>query len=320
LSPRSPSELAAGRSHAPASFADRLQAAIDSKQSCLVVGFDPVVERLPPEVRSGPGRTPGGAGWTAHAAAAVGIFLEEVCDAIAPHAVAVKPNLAFFERLGAVGWECLERVCAGARRRGLLVIADAKRGDIGHTAEAYAEAFLGDTPDTLGPVTDAVTVNPYLGTDGIEPFLRQARARGKGLFVLVRTSNPSAAELQDLEAGGMPLYRHVARKVAAWGEGLEGASGLVPVGAVVGATAPEQAKVLRGELPQAFFLVPGYGAQGAGPAEVAPAFLPGGRGAIVNASRSVLYAYENGRGPWLQAIASAARAAQEELEEVRRRA
>jgi len=302
-----------------ANFADRLDAAIARKQSCLVVGLDPIEERLPPEIRGASlaaGRGP--RGWTARAATAVGLFLERVIDAIAPFAVAVKPNAGFFERFGAVGWECLRRVCEIAHDRELLVILDAKRGDIGSTADAYCEALLGDTPDTVGPLTDALTLNPYLGRDSIEPYLARVRDAGKGLFVLVRTSNPSAREIQELDVGGEPLFVHVARRVAAWSAGLDGTSGLGPVGAVVGATAPGQAVRVRSELPRAMFLVPGYGAQGAGADELRPFFLPGGRGAVVNASRSVLYAFEGGGRDWLAAVADAARRARDDLEAVRR--
>jgi orotidine-5'-phosphate decarboxylase len=210
-------------------------------------------------------------------------------------------------------------VCREARRQGLLVILDAKRGDLESTAIAYAEALLGDTPDTAGPEVDAVTVNPYLGGDGIQPFVAAARARGKGVFVLVRTSNPSAAEFQELEAGGRPLYLHVASAVARWGAEDIGASGMSLVGAVVGATAPEQAARVREILPRAFFLVPGYGAQGGGAGSVRPHFLPGGRGVIVNASRSIIFAHEKEPAlPWTEAVRRAAEAARGELEAVRR--
>ncbi len=298
-------------------FADRLQAAVDRKQSCLVVGLDPVIDRLPREVLAQIHGSAGQAGWTARSAAAIAVFLGEVVEQVAPHAVAVKPNVAFFERFGPAGWDCACRLSEKAQKAGLLVIADAKRGDIGHTAEAYADALLGDTPDTLGAATDAVTVHPYLGTDSIGPFLERVRDAGKGLFVLVRTSNPSAAELQDLEVGGRALFEHVAELVRDWGDGLTGESGLNPVGAVVGATAPEQAARVREILDRAVFLVPGYGAQGAGATELAPFFLPGGRGVVVNAARSIIFAHETSDAPWPEAVADAARNAREELEKIR---
>ena len=302
----------------PENFADRLARAVEEKRSCLVVGLDPVLERLPRDVLGVVGTgTSGGKGLTARAAAAFGLFLTKVVDTVSPVAVAVKPNTAFFERYGAAGWECLGEVCRHAQKAGLLVIADAKRGDIGHTAEAYADALLGELPGTPGPHVDAVTVNPYLGTDSVAPYLEKVRRGGKGIFVLVRTSNPSAADLQDLDAGGSPVYQQVAGLVAKWGEGLQGVSGLAPVGAVVGATASSQAREIRETLPCAPFLVPGYGAQGAGASELAPYFLPQGRGAVVNASRSILYAYEKRAGSWVEAVGNAAAEAREELEEVR---
>src|SRR5262245_4906888 len=304
-------------------FADRLESAVRAKRSCLVVGIDPVLEKLPGEilarVQGLGGARDSGVGWsTARASAAIALFGEEVVRAVSPHAVAIKPNCAFFERYGPPGWDVLQTICRRARAAGLLVIADAKRGDLESTAEAYADALLGDLPDTLGPVCDAVTVNPYLGSDGLRPFLAAARRGGKGVFVLVRTSNPSAGEIQDLLTGGRPVYLRVADLVEGWGRDLLGEGGLSSVGAVVGATAPRQAEEIRSALPRAVFLVPGFGAQGAGAEEIRPHFLPGGRGAVVNASRSVIYAYQQDRSrPWPEAMAQAAARAREELEGVR---
>jgi orotidine-5'-phosphate decarboxylase len=309
---------------APFHFADRLEAAVRKKRSCLVVGIDPVPERLPEEIRSevaglGGARDGGVGRSTTRAAAALALFGEAVVRAVAESAVAVKPNTAFFERFGPPGWDVLQEVCRRARAAGLLVIVDAKRGDVESTAEAYAEAFLGDLPDTLGPLADAVTVNPYLGTDSLRPFLGAAKRGGKGLFVLVRTSNPSAAEVQDLPASGGPLYLKVAELVARWGEDLLGEGGLSAVGAVVGANGAQQAAQLRAALPRAVFLVPGFGAQGAGAEEVRPHFLSGGRGAVVNASRSVIYAYEKDpEHSWQEAIARAAARARDAIEAARR--
>ncbi|MBI4601984.1 MAG: orotidine-5'-phosphate decarboxylase [Planctomycetes bacterium] len=304
-------------------FGDKLARAVEEKGSCLVVGLDPVLDRLPPEILgSVGGASPRGAGYSARAAAAFGLFLAKAVEAVADLAVAVKPNTAFFEALGAAGWECLRETCRRARKAGLLVIADAKRGDIGHTAEAYAEALLGEAPDTPGPSVDALTVSPYLGSESLEPFLRRVREAGKGLFVLVRTSNPSAGELQDLLVASQgrppgPLYLEVARLVARWGAGLEGSSGLSSVGAVVGATAPEEARRIREVLPRAFLLLPGYGAQGAEAAKLGASFLPGGRGAIVNSSRAILFAHERSSGPWVDALRAAALAARDELNRLR---
>jgi orotidine-5'-phosphate decarboxylase len=300
-------------------FADRLMRVIEAQRSCLVVGIDPILERLPREVAAIVGSgAPGGSGFTARAAAAFGLFSTRVIDAVSGIAVAVKPNTAFFERLGAAGWDALLETCRAAKKAGLLVIADAKRGDIGHTAEAYADAFLGDTPDTLGPSVDALTVSPYMGTDSVRPFIDRAIAGGKGLFVLVRTSNPSAAEVQDLDAGGQPLYLRIAELVRRWGGEPSSADGLAPVGAVVGATAPAEARAIREALPRAFFLVPGYGAQGGSLDGLRACFLPGGRGAVVNASRSILFAHEGRGGDWVAAVREAAIRARDEIEEARR--
>jgi orotidine-5'-phosphate decarboxylase len=302
----------------PTHFADRLARTIEEKKSCLVVGLDPLLERLPRDVLGAVGAgASGGPGATARAAAAFGLFCGKVIDSVKDVAVAVKPNSAFFERYGAAGWECLREVCRLASKAGLIVILDAKRGDIGHTAEAYADALMGGLQDTPGPHVDAVTVNPYLGTDSVAPFLRLAREGGKGLFVLVRTSNASAGELQDLDVGGAPLYLRVASLVERWGADLRGECGFSAVGAVVGATAPAEAKRIREALPGAMFLVPGYGAQGAEAAQLAACFLSGGRGAIVNASRSIIFAYEKRREPWPDAIRAAAVEARDELNALR---
>jgi orotidine-5'-phosphate decarboxylase len=305
-------------------FGDRLEQAAAAKKSCLVVGLDPVLEGLPGEVTQAlRGAASGGEGLTARAGAAFALFLSEVIALVADVAVAVKPNTAFFERYGAAGWDSLREVCRQAKKAGLLVIADAKRGDVAHTAAAYAEAFLGDLPDTLGPHVDAVTVNPYLGLDSVEPYLRLAVPRGKGIFVLVRTSNPSSRDFQDLDAGGRPLSLRVAEEAARWGEGLAGRSGLGPIGAVVGATAPAQAAAIRALMPASFFLVPGVGAQGGKPEDLEPYFLPGGRGAVVNASRSILFAFQSEEGrklsSWREAVRRAAIDTRDALEAVRER-
>jgi len=293
---------------------------MEEKSSCLVVGIDPVPERFPREILDQVAGIGSGQGWpTARAAAAIGLFAREVISAVAPSAVAVKPNCAFFERFGPAGWEVLLEVCRRAREAGLLVIVDGKRNDLSSTARAYADALLGDLPDTPGPLTDAVTLNPYMGSDCLGPFLERAREGGKGLFILVRTSNPSSSEIQELISGGQPIYLKVAALVNRWGEDLVGERGLSSVGAVVGATAPRQAGEIRAALPRAVFLVPGYGAQGAGAEEVRPNFLPGGIGAVVNSSRGVIFAYEKDRErPWREAIARAAARAREDLERVRK--
>jgi orotidine-5'-phosphate decarboxylase len=268
-------------------FADRLAEAVERKRSQLVVGLDPVVDLLPVELR---GEAAAG---RAAAAAAVERFCKGIVDAVAPYVVAVKPQAAFFEALGSDGWRAFEVVCAYARDAGLLVIADAKRGDIGSTARAYAAAFL-EPRDGAAPLADAVTVSPYLGQDSLDPFLAACRRDGAGVFLLVRTSNAGAAELQDaVLADGRPVWKHVAALVDAWGEDLVGSRGLSSVGAVVGATVPRIVGEARREMPRAIILLPGVGTQGATPADVARAFTSGPSSALVNASRSVIYAYRD---------------------------
>lgn len=305
-------------------FATRMNRAIQEKNSCLVVGVDPVLERLPGEIFSPLGGyqpmadTQPGAGHSARAAAAMALFSREVIEAVHEHAVAIKPNAAFFERFGPAGFDALVATCREAKKKGLLVILDAKRGDLSSTAEAYAHACLGDLPDTPGEVSDAVTINPYFGIDGVKPFLDVAKAQQKGVFILVRTSNPSAVEFQELECDGEPLYIHVAKRVAQWSDEYTDEDGFSPAGVVVGATAPEQAENVRGLLKRSIFLVPGFGAQGAGAEAVRPHILPGGIGAVVNSSRGVIFAYEkNTEVPWRDAIRQAALEAKEQLEAVR---
>jgi orotidine-5'-phosphate decarboxylase len=211
-------------------------------------------------------------------------FCLRVIEQAAPHCVAAKPQLACFERFGAEGWQAFEDVAQAASDAGLLVIADAKRGDVDATARHYAAAFLRD------PV-DALTVNPMLGTDAVQPFLDACAEGGQGLFVLVRTSNPGAAELEDLQmADGRPWHEAVADRVRGWGEDLPAGDGLSSIGAVVGATVPERIARLRALMPRTPFLLPGVGAQGGDPAELGAAFGGHVAGALVSASRSVIYA------------------------------
>jgi orotidine-5'-phosphate decarboxylase len=259
-------------------FADRLADAVRRKSSQLVVGLDPVLEQLPGEVRGGSD------------AAAFERFCCGIVDAVAEHAVAVKAQSAFFEAIGADGVRAFEHVCEYARAAGLLVIADVKRGDIGSTARAYAAAFIeprGDAP----PLADSMTVNPYLGGDSLEPFLDVCRTAGAGLFCLVKTSNPGGADVQDATlSDGRPLWQHVAALVDTWGLELVGEAGLSAVGAVVGATFPQEVEEARRLMPRAVLLLPGVGAQGGSPADLAGAFANGAAGALVAASRSVIYA------------------------------
>jgi orotidine-5'-phosphate decarboxylase len=281
-------------------FADRLADAVRRKSSQLVVGLDPVLAQLPGEVRGGSD------------AAAFERFCCGIVDAVAEHAVAVKPQSAFFEALGADGVRAFEHVCDYARAAGLLVIADVKRGDIGSTARAYAAAFIEARPDAP-PLADSMTVSPYLGGDSLEPFLDACRTAGAGLFSLVKTSNPGGADVQDVTlADGRPLWQHVAGLVDSWGRDLVGEGGLSAVGAVVGATFPQEVAEARRLMPRAVLLLPGVGAQGGTPADLAGAFSNGAAGALVSASRSVIYAHSASGGDYrVAAGAEAERLARE---------
>jgi orotidine-5'-phosphate decarboxylase len=279
---------------AVAAFGDRLAEAIERKRSQLVVGLDPRLDLLPVELRGDP------------PAQAITRFGKGIVDAVAPHAVAIKPQLAFFEAHGAEGVRSFEEVCAYARAAGLLVIADGKRGDIGSTARAYAAAYL-EPRAGAEPVADALTVNPYLGRDSLEPFLAACRREGAGLFCLVRTSNDGGADVQELVLlDGRRLWQHVAGLVGEWGEDIVGERGLSSVGAVVGATHPRAVGEARRILPRAILLLPGVGAQGATPADVARAFTSGPASALVTVSRAVMYASRNSAVDWRSAAGSEA--------------
>lgn len=283
----------------PILFPDRLADAVERKRTQLVVGLDPVVDLLPVELR---GEAAAG---RAAAASAVERFCKGIVDAVAPYVVAVKPQVAFFEELGSDGWRAFEQVSAYAREAGLLVIVDAKRGDVGSTARAYAAAYL-ERREQEPSLADALTVSPFLGRDSLDPFFGACRREGAGVFLLVRTSNPGAAELQDaVLSDGRPLWRQVAELVDSWGEDLVGACGLSSVGAVVGATVPRIVGEARRAMPRAIILLPGVGAQGATPADVARAFTSGPSSALVNAARSVIYAYREAPADDWRAAAAA---------------
>jgi len=256
-------------------FGDRLAAAVERKGAPLCVGLDP-----------DPALMPEGLG--------VVEFCRGIVDAISEYAVAVKPQAAFFEAQGAEGWAALTEVCSHAREAGLLVIADAKRGDVPSTARAYAAAFA--------PLADAVTVNPYLGHDSLEPFFAY---EALGTLVVLKTSNPGSRDLQDLPLeDGRPLWQHVAGLVDRWAEDFVGECGLSSVGAVVGATHPELLETARSLLPRSVLLLPGVGVQGGRLGDLAPAFAAGPASALPSASRSVLYA-DRGSG-WQEAAAAEA--------------
>jgi orotidine-5'-phosphate decarboxylase len=291
-------------------FGDRLAAAVARRESQIVLGLDPDPARLWPEALAAGEAADGtpaqraGTAVAAHCAAAI--------DAAGPACVAIKPQLACFERLGRPGWRALQRTVAHARRAGLLVLADAKRGDIDVSAKAYAQAFFGTTETPFGAVeglgADALTASPYLGPDTLAPLIEAGREHGRGVIVLVRTSNPGAGDLQDLVLdSGDRVWEHVARTVD--GLGSRGESGLADVGAVTGATAPEHLARLRDLMPATPFLLPGIGAQGGRVEDVAPAFAPGRAGGLVTASRGIVRAHEQAGG----SPAGAARAEAERL-------
>ncbi len=253
-------------------------------------------------------------GPTYAAADAVLAHCELVIDAVADQCVAVKFQVACFERLGAPGWAALHRAAQAARDRGLLVIADAKRGDIDVTARAYAQAFFGGMSTPFGEVkglgADALTVNPLLGEDSLAPFVDAARESGAGLFLLVRTSNPGAADVQELElAQGGTVTERLAAIVDRLG--AVGESGIADIGAVVGATAPERIGMLRERMPHASFLIPGVGAQGGAIEALAPAFAPGPAGGLVAVSRGIVAAHERTGGDPAAAAAAEAAALRE---------
>jgi orotidine-5'-phosphate decarboxylase len=278
-------------------FADRLAALVEERQSRVVLGLDPDPEALWPQAAD--------AG--AEPASAVRAHCHAAIAAAGPACVAVKLQLACFERLGWGGWRALEEVAAGARDTGLLVIADGKRGDVPVTAKAYAQALVGPRP---GLAADAFTANPLLGRDALEPLLDAGDEAGAGCFVLVRTSNPGAAEVQD-QPEDDPLHERLARLVDELGAHRVGEFGLSSVGAVTGATRPELLEGLRELMPRAVFLLPGVGAQGGRVEDLAPAFVPHPAAGLVTASRSIVNAYaERGGEP-----AAAAAAAAEELRE-----
>lgn len=294
-------------------YAARLNEAVRRRGTPALVGLDPRFDLLPDDVRlrgdaaeacAGPGR-----------AAACEEFCCRIIDVVAPLVPAVKPQAAFFEECGAAGMAALCNVIRHARRAGLIVICDAKRGDIGSTAEAYANAWLaGSDADAAPWGADALTVNPYLGADTLEPFVNLAQQRGAGVYVLVRTSNPGAGDFQDRMTQGQPLFQRVAQTVEELAERWRGNDDFGPVGAVVGATWPKELLELRRAMPHAPLLVPGYGSQGGTADDVAGAFRDDGLGALVNNSRGIIFAWTRtpfaerfGAQRWEEAVEAATR-------------
>lgn len=294
-------------------FADRLVEAIKKKKSPICVGLDPMLDKIPGSLinvateKHGPTITA--------AAEAVLNFNKGLIESVADLVPVVKPQLAYYEMLGSYGVWAFEETCKYAEEMGLLVIADAKRGDIGSTAEAYAKAFLGEV-DVLGqkqPMfnADAITVNPYMGYDSVEPFMKVAKKYGKGVFVLVKTSNIGSGDFQDrvVDESGLKIHEFAGHFVESWGANDIGKYGYSPIGAVVGATFKSELKKLREIMPNSFFLVPGYGAQGATAQDVQSAFDLDGMGALINSSRAINYAYESLDDYSPDAYGEAARAA-----------
>jgi orotidine-5'-phosphate decarboxylase len=265
-------------------FSDRLVESIRKTDSPCVVGLDPRIDLMPAFIKSGRGApTP------AVIRTIIRDFHELVLDTIAGLAAAVKPQLAFFEQYGSAGIQAFEDTVQAARHRGLLVIADGKRNDVDSTAEAYAAAYLGEKAFDV----DALTVTPYLGRDSMLPYVHACREHGKGIFIVLKTSNHGSRDYQDqvLQTTGRPLYETIAQTIRQLGEDLTGASGYSSVGPVIGATFPEDARRLRALLPGAFILVTGYGAQGASSEGAAACFNADGLGAIVNSSRVITYSF-----------------------------
>ena len=290
-------------------FSQLLSESIRKKGNPVLVGLDPRWDLLPMACRS---ETRGDTPSASVVAGAFERFCTAVIDVVAPLVPAVKPQSAFFEQYGSDGMIALRNVIRYAKQKGLLVIFDGKRNDIGSTAEAYAAGILG-AESAWG--ADALTVSPYLGDDSIEPFVKTAVERGAGVYVLVKTSNVGGKMLQDLVVDGKPIYRHVAEYVEQLSQQTSGS-----VGAVVGATWAEQLAELRQVMPTAPLLVPGYGAQGGTARDVAKAFYPDGLGALVNNSRGILFAHTKepfksqfGEAKWQDAVETATKQMIEEL-------
>jgi orotidine-5'-phosphate decarboxylase len=287
-------------------FADRLSDAVRAKRTPVLVGLDPRYEQLPAALRGA--ASPSDYSGQARAYAE---FCRGVIDVVAPLVAVVKPQAAFFEELGPAGMQALAEVIAHARQRGLLVILDGKRNDIGSTATAYAQGYLGEASAWKA---DALTVNPFLGEDSLQPFVEVGRKQNTGIFVLVKTSNPGSAQFQDLVAGGKPMYRYVAEHVARIAAEDVEQSGYGSTGAVVGATYPKQLAELRVVMPQSWLLIPGFGSQGGTARDVAEGFDARGLGAIVNNSRGIIFAHARqeykdrfGEARWQDAVEAATR-------------
>lgn len=272
---------------------DRLISKVKETNNPTVMGLDPRYDMIPESIRAKYSQDIEGA------CRSILEFNKGLIDSVYDIVPAVKPQIAFYEMFGIEGIKVFNETCKYAKQKGMVVIADVKRGDIGSTAAGYSNAYLGKTPIEQEKVSiydvDFVTVNPYLGIDGVKPFIDDCKEYGKGIFILVKTSNKSSGELQDLKLeNGKTIYEKVAELVNSWGEDLVGEYGYSSVGAVVGATYPIQIKELREIMPKTYFLIPGYGAQGGKAEDIALGFKDG-IGGIVNASRSLMAAYKSDR-------------------------
>ncbi|MCA9089497.1 MAG: orotidine-5'-phosphate decarboxylase [Planctomycetaceae bacterium] len=299
-------------------FADRLHAAIRAKGTPALVGLDPRWEQLPAPLKAK--AEAGGGSCYEIQARAFEEFCLRIIDVVADLVPAVKPQSAFFEDSGPAGVAALQRVIQAARDKGLIVICDAKRGDIGSTAEAYARAYLaGEDPSSAPFAADALTVNPYMGADTLQPFIDRAAACGGGLYVLVRTSNPGSGEFQNRLTEGQSLYQRVAEVVEKLNVDSHPARGYGSIGAVVGATYPEELGELRALMPHTPLLIPGYGSQGGTSADTSAGFDQAGLGAIVNSSRGIIFAHRKGpfavadESHWESSVEAATRAMIDDL-------
>lgn len=286
----------------PTQFADRLNHAIREKQTPLVVGLDPRIDQLPDSLSvNNPNDLE-------EVAIAYSKFSCDIIDVVADLVPAVKPQAAFFEQIGPLGMAALAEVIDHARAAGLLVIMDAKRGDIGSTAAAYASAYLGPKPASAWGC-DALTVNPYLGDDSLEPFVTVANETGSGIFVLAKTSNPGSRTIQEKMIGDRSVFSLVAEQIENLSAKNIGKSGYGNIGAVIGATYPEQLTELRAQMPTTLFLIPGFGAQGGTAQDVAGGLDENGLGGIINSSRAIIFACERaeyaGCSSWQAAVEQA---------------
>jgi orotidine-5'-phosphate decarboxylase len=299
-------------------FSDRLAAVVRARRSVVCVGLDPVLERMPPELIDKYRPQAAELGEAAAVAACFQEFCSGVIDAVAGVAACVKPQAAFFEQYGAAGWRALGAVVRCAREYDLPVILDVKRGDIASTGAAYGHAAFGGAAGFGGAVAgldaDAMTASPYLGDDSLAPLVEHCAA-GRGVFILTRTSNPGAGLLQEIEIDGRPLFLRVADLVRELGAAHIGDAGYSDVGAVAGATAPAQLRQVREALPDAFLLVPGYGAQGAGAEALGGIATGDAAGFVVNASRSIIFAWQDAGGDYRRAAAAAAESMRSDLQD-----